>query len=279
MIYNGKQASIDLQTELRGEISSLAHTPSLAVISIAIHPSITSFIKIKRKYGEAIGVHVDEFDFPESIGEENLLNEIQKIINNKKHTGIIIQLPLPAGYDSEKILNAIPQELDVDVLGKKSLEHFISTCVPIPPVAGAVAHILAGTSTSLVNKKVVIIGHGRLVGLPVSIWFKHQNNIPNIVDVTTDEETKIKLYKEADIVISGIGKPHHLKPEYFKEDVILIDAGTSKQAGVLAGDFDPRCAEIASIFTPVPGGVGPLTVAYLFYNLIALAKVNEDRSK
>lgn len=279
MIYNGKQASIDLQKELREEISSLAHTPSLAFISIATHPSITSFIKIKRKYGEAIGIRVDEFDFPESIGEENLLNEIQIIIDSKKHTGIIIQLPLPAGYDSEKILNAIPLELDVDVLSNKSSEHFISEREPVPPVAGAVAHILTHTSTNLVHKKVVIIGHGKLVGLPVSIWFKHQNSIPNIVDITTDEEAKLKLYREADIVISGIGKPHHLKPEYFKEDLILIDAGTSEQAGVLAGDFDPRCAEIASIFTPVPGGVGPLTVAYLFYNLIALAKVNEDKSK
>lgn len=279
MVYNGKQASIDLQTELREEISSLTQEPSLAVISIATHPSITSFIKIKRKYGEAIGIRVDEFDFPESIGEEKLLSELQKIIDSKRHTGIIIQLPLPTGYDSEKILNAIPQELDVDILGKKSFEHFISTCMPIPPVAGAVAHILTTTSTSLVHKKVVIIGHGKLVGLPVSIWFKHQNNIPNIVDVTTDEEIKKKLYKEADIVISGIGKPHHLKPECFKEDVILIDAGTSEQSGVLAGDFDPDCANVASIFTPVPGGVGPLTVAYLFYNLISLAKATEDKGK
>ena len=187
-------------------------------------------------------------------------------------------MPLPAGYNSEKILNSIPQELDVDVLGEKSLKHFISACSPIPPVAGAVAHILTNTSTSLTNKKVVIIGHGKLVGLPVSIWVKHQNSIPSIVDITTDEDTKLKLYKEADIVISGIGKPHHLKPEYFKEGVILVDAGTSEQSGVLAGDFDPSCATIASIFTPVPGGVGPLTVAHLFYNLVALAKANEDKS-
>lgn len=272
MIYNGKQASVEMQAELRGKILQLEATPSLAVISIATHPSIASFIKIKRRYGEAVGVEVDEFDFPESIGEDNLMHEIEKIIESKKHTGIIVQLPLPKEYNSIKILNTIPQELDVDVLGEKNWQKFISTGLPIPPVAGAVAHILTNTSTTLSDKKVVIIGHGKLVGLPVSAWFKHQGVTPSMVDITTGEDIKLKLYKEADIVVSGIGRPHHLKPEYFKEGVILIDAGTSEQAGVLAGDFDPRCAEIASIFTPVPGGVGPLTVAYLFYNLIASAK-------
>lgn len=261
-----------MQAELRESILDLSVKPSLAVFSIATHPSIASFIKIKRRYGEAVGVEVDEFDFPESIGEDNLMHEIEKIIESKKHTGIIVQLPLPKEYNSIKILNTIPQELDVDVLSEKNWQKFISTGLPIPPVAGAVAHILTNTSTTLSDKKVVIIGHGKLVGLPVSAWFKHQGVTPSMVDITTGEDIKLKLYKEADIVVSGIGKPHHLKPEYFKEGVILIDAGTSEQAGVLAGDFDPRCAEIASIFTPVPGGVGPLTVAYLFYNLIALAK-------
>lgn len=272
MIYNGKEASNTMQAELRESILDLSVKPSLAVFSIATHPSIASFIKIKRRYGEAVGVEVDEFDFPESIGEDNLMHEIEKIIESKKHTGIIVQLPLPKEYNSIKILNTIPQELDVDVLSEKNWQKFISTGLPIPPVAGAVAHILTNTSTTLSDKKVVIIGHGKLVGLPVSAWFKHQGVTPSMVDITTGEDIKLKLYKEADIVVSGIGKPHHLKPEYFKEGVILIDAGTSEQAGVLAGDFDPRCAEIASIFTPVPGGVGPLTVAYLFYNLIALAK-------
>lgn len=272
MIYNGKQASLDIQTMLREDINNLSETPSLAVISIPNHPSIASFIKIKRKYGEAIGVRVDEFDFQETIGEDNLITEIQKIIALKKHTGIIVQLPLPKGYDTAKILNTIPKELDVDVLGEENWQHFISTGSPIPPVAGAVAHILKSASTDIENKKVVIIGYGKLVGLPVSEWFKHHTVSAAIIDITTSEETRRALYKEADIVISGIGKPHHLKPDYFKEGAVLIDAGTSEQSGAIAGDFDPSCADIASVFTPVPGGVGPLTVAHLFKNLIANIK-------
>lgn len=272
MIYNGKQASIDLQMQLREKISQLPAVPTLAVISIATHPSIASFIKIKRKYGEAIGVNVVEFDFPESFGEENLINEIQKVAEEKRYSGLIVQLPLPQGYNTAKVLNSIPQELDVDVLGKSMFNEFITTGNPIPPVAGAVAYILKETNISLENKKVVIVGYGTLVGLPVSEWFEHQGIAPDIIDISTSEEARLELYKEADIVVSGIGKPHHLKPEHFKEGVVLVDAGTSEQAGALAGDFDPRCADVASVFTPVPGGVGPLTVAHLFYNLINCTK-------
>lgn len=272
MIFSGKQASLNLQVTLREEIANLSQTPSLAVISIANHPSIASFIKIKRKYGEAIGVHVDEFDFPESYGEQNLITQLQNIADSKHYTGIIVQLPLPKGYDSEKILSIIPEDLDVDVLGNKSWERFVATCKPVPPVAGAVAYILTENNINLTDKDIVIVGYGKLVGLPVATWFHHQGATPHILDITTDETTKLQHYKEADIVISGIGKPHNLKPEYFKEGVILIDAGTSEQAGTLAGDFDPRCANIASLFTPVPGGVGPLTVAHLFKNLISKQK-------
>jgi 5,10-methylene-tetrahydrofolate dehydrogenase/methenyl tetrahydrofolate cyclohydrolase len=130
-----------------------------------------------------------------------------------------------------------------------------------------VAYILNDTTTSLVNKKVVIVGRGKLVGEPVAIWFKQQGAEPILIDINTPLEDRMVAYKEADIVVSGIGKPHHLKKEFFKSGVILIDAGTSEQAGVLAGDFDPSCSEIASIITPVPGGVGPLTVACLFRNI------------
>ena len=268
MIYSGKQASLDLQSTLREKVLALKKVPSLAVVSIANHPSIASFIKIKRKYGEALGIHVEEFDFLPSIGQESLIQEIENIVKSKKHTGIIIQLPLPKEYNTEKILSHIPKELDVDVLGRLAWGSFVDTCFPVPPVAGAIAHILTTNTINFAHKKVVVIGQGKLVGLPVSIWLKHQGVIPSIVDIATTEETRLELYQEADIVISGIGKPHHLKPEYFKEGAVLIDAGTSEQAGTLAGDFDPRCGDSALLFTPVPGGVGPLTVAHLFKNLI-----------
>ncbi|MCF7843782.1 bifunctional 5,10-methylenetetrahydrofolate dehydrogenase/5,10-methenyltetrahydrofolate cyclohydrolase [Candidatus Gracilibacteria bacterium] len=268
MIYDGKKASLILQDKLREHVVLLTQVPKLAVISISTHPSIASFIKIKRKFADAIGVNMKEYDFPESFGEENLIKEIQILINSNQFTGIIVQLPLPSSYNTQRILDTIPKKLDVDVLGKEALESFKANCNPIPPVAEAVAHILNYTNTDISNKKIVIIGNGKLVGSPVYTWFSHQNLRPDIVDINTNENLKLKLYKEADIVISGVGIPHHLKPEFFKRGVILIDAGTSEQLGVFTGDCDPTCADVASIITPVPGGVGPLTVAHLFKNVV-----------
>ena len=269
MIYDGKKSSHVLQEEMKIQVSNMAHKPILAVISISTHPSIASFIKIKRKFAESIGVEMKEYNFDESINEDNLIKEIQAIINSESCDAIIVQLPLPASYNTKRVLDILPTHLDVDVLGEKAFNLFKeNNNSRIPPVAGAIAHILNDTNTDIKNKKVAIAGYGKLVGEPVSIWFNNQNIKTDIIDISTDEETKIKLYKEADIVVSGIGKPHHLKPEYFKQGVILIDAGTSEQAGVLAGDCDPLCADIASIITPVPGGVGPLTVAYLFKNIV-----------
>lgn len=271
MIYDGKRASIEIQNALREQVAKLSSPPSLAVISASSHPSIASFIKIKRKFGEAIGVTVNEFNFPESIGGEQLILEIQKILQEKEYTGAVVQLPLPSSYNVEKILSALPQSLDVDILGKNAWEDFVKHGTNVPPVAGAVAHILNDTKTEIHGKNIVIIGQGRLVGLPVTTWLKHQGVTPHIVDITTSDEVRMKLYKEADIVVTGIGSPHHLRPEYFKNNVILIDAGTSEQSGVLAGDCNPDCATTALVFTPVPGGVGPLTVAHLFKNIVGAA--------
>lgn len=268
MIYDGKKASLLLQEELKTQVANMSHKPILAVISISTHPSIASFIKIKRRFAESIGAEMKEYNFEESIGEDNLIKEIQRIIDAKLCNAIIVQLPLPASYNTKRILDTLPAQLDVDVLGEQAFNLFKENNNPVPPVALAIAHILKDTNTDIKNKKVVIAGYGKLVGESVSIWFNNQNIKTNIIDINTNEETKMKLYKEADVVISGIGKPHHLKPEFFKEGVVIIDAGTSEQAGVLSGDCDPLCSNIASIITPVPGGVGPLTVAYLFRNIV-----------
>jgi methylenetetrahydrofolate dehydrogenase (NADP+) / methenyltetrahydrofolate cyclohydrolase len=273
MIYNGKLASQEMQYELKARIAKLARSPVLAIISVAEHPSIQSFIKIKRKYAEEIGVTIKEFNFKEESDESALVAHIQELAKSGEYDGIIVQLPLPAHYDLKRTLDAVPVSLDVDVLSTQANASFIEHSTPLPTVVGAVAHILKQTETDLAGKKVVVIGRGKLVGIPVAVWLRHQHVKPSVIDTETDPMLRVQLLREADIVISGSGVPHLLKPEDLKPGVVLIDAGTSEQAGVLAGDCDPGCAEVASVFTPVPGGVGPLTVAYLFDNLVSVAEI------
>ncbi len=275
MIYNSKEASERMKEDLKARVSLLSKPPVLAVLSATSHPSTTSFIKIKRRFAEAIGVTMDEYNFVGSPNEKALIEKIKELVLHNNCDALIVQLPLPENFDTEKVLQSIPVNMDADVLGTEAWQSFITTESPVPPVAGAVAHILKDTDTEIIGKKIVIVGHGKLVGAPVEVWCKHVRVLPAIVDKETDEVTRSKLYKEADIVVSGIGSPHHLLPEFFKAGVVLIDAGTSEQSNALAGDCDPSCAEIASIFTPVPGGVGPLTVACLFENVVTFA----ERSK
>lgn len=250
----------------------MATPPLLAVFSASSQPSIASFIRIKKRFGESIGVAVDEYAFEETISEEQFIKELQSVINTKKYTGVIVQLPLPKTFNSQKVLDTIPSHLDVDVLSTTAWSAFINNGKIIPPVAGAIAHILKENITNLHTKNIVVVGQGKLVGVPVTAWLTSQGLTPTILDITTDEDTKLTAYKKADIVITGIGVPHHLKQYFFKLGVVMIDAGTSELSGVLLGDCDPLCETISSIFTPVPGGLGPLTVAYLFKNLIELHK-------
>jgi methylenetetrahydrofolate dehydrogenase (NADP+)/methenyltetrahydrofolate cyclohydrolase len=279
MIFDGKKAALLLQTNLQQQIQALPQPPLLAVISVSTHPSIASFIAIKKKFGEALGVVIEEFNFPATATETEVIQKIESLAETKQYSGMIVQLPLPSHYNTSLVLDAIPQDLDVDVLSTSAWEEFVKTNEPLPPVTGAIAYILKECNISLLNKKVVIIGNGKLVGAPTASWFRYQGINPTLIDIDTDDITKQKLYKDADIVISGIGKPHNLKKDFFKEGVVLIDAGTSEQSGVLAGDCDPSCQDIASVYTPVPGGVGPLTVAFLFNNLVRLLKIKNNTTE
>ncbi len=277
MIYDGKLASEKIQLGLSERIEQLSSSPILAIVSVGSNPATLSFVKIKRSYAQAIGVSVKEFIFPMEDNEAGLVSRILDLSESGTYDGIVVQLPLPPTYDTRRVLEAIPTELDVDVLNSRSIASFKTSGTPTPPVAGAVAHIIHDTGTNLIGKNVVIAGNGILVGAPVATWFTLQGSTPTSIDIETDEETKTNLLKEADVVVSGTGVARMIRPEQLKKGVVLIDAGTSEQDGTLSGDCDPACAGVAEVFTPVPGGVGPLTVAYLFHNLIEFAEKRSNK--
>ena len=172
--------------------------------------------------------------------------------------GVLVQLPHP---DAGALLPQLPPEKDVDALG---LHPEV-----LAPVAGAVRELLERVNIEVRGKKAAVVGEGRLVGKPVSRMLR---DMGADVSVVTLEQGSLSQLKDADIVVSGAGAPHMLKPEMLKPGVVLIDAGASESGGKVVGDADPACAEVASFFTPVPGGVGPIAVAMLFKNLAELAR-------
>jgi methylenetetrahydrofolate dehydrogenase (NADP+)/methenyltetrahydrofolate cyclohydrolase len=182
-----------------------------------------------------------------------------------------VQLPLPTHLDTEAICAAIPVQKDPDLLSRKAQENFIhSSSVILPPVVAAIDTIFSKYEVSLLDKKVAVIGQGKLVGVPVVTWIKQKGILSLIVDRKMLDDKS--CLKEADVIISGAGVLNLITMDMVKDGVVLIDAGTSEAGGKIAGDIDPACAIKAALFTPVPGGVGPVTVAMLFRNLLELSR-------
>lgn len=186
---------------------------------------------------------------------------------------VIVQLPLPPDMNERAVLDAIPLAADADVLSHAAYERFLKDepGALLPPVVCAVAEILERAGVTVGGKRALVIGNGRLVGAPVQAWLAREGAEVSVL-TREDFDTKHSALKEADIVVSGAGSPHLITPDLLTPGVVLIDAGTSESNGAIVGDFDPDCAEVASVFTPVPGGVGPVAVACLFKNVAELLK-------
>ncbi|MFA5831447.1 MAG: bifunctional 5,10-methylenetetrahydrofolate dehydrogenase/5,10-methenyltetrahydrofolate cyclohydrolase [Candidatus Paceibacterota bacterium] len=269
MIINGKQIAQEIKDVLKKELKKLPREPQLDIIYAGDNPVIENFLKIKMNFGKEIGAKTMVHLFSETVPEETLTAIIKKIVKEKKTDGIIVQLPLPKGIDVQKVLNAVPLEKDVDILSDKAFEFFAKTeGANKPPVAGAFMEILERNNVSIKGKKVVIVGRGRLVGKPFKVCMERAGADITQLNSTTGDPVPYLL--TADIIATGIGKPHFIKLEMIRDGVIILDGGTSEKNGKIVGDADPSCAEKCSIFTPVPGGIGPITVALLFRNLMKL---------
>jgi methylenetetrahydrofolate dehydrogenase (NADP+)/methenyltetrahydrofolate cyclohydrolase len=266
MIIYGKKIALGIEQELKEKAQTLPRK-SVAFVLFGNDPASLQFIGIKSRVAERIGIETRLFHYANEISTNNALKNIQEIAEQNFH-GIVIQLPLPVDMDTEKILNSVPVEKDIDVLSdqaKQSYQDKISNM--IPPVAAAVYEILKSINVSMNDKNILIVGNGKLVGEPVGMLLSRENISFSIIDKDTSSIERSEKLLNADIIISGVGIPHMIKPDMIKDGVILIDAGTSESSGKLAGDIDPSCVEKSLFMTPVPGGVGPVTVVKLFVNL------------
>ncbi len=244
MTVDGKKIAEDIVAGLGVSL----HGKRLGIVVGTPDSATDSFIKIKSRVAGRLGVEV-------------VRGELDELI--KTCDGVIVQLPIP---NSETLLAALPPQKDVDALGQTPLVR--------APVAEAIFEILKRTEVQPRYKKAVVVGSGRLVGAPAA---KLLRELGADVSVITQTHGSLDQLKTADIVVLGAGEPGLIKPAMLRQGVVLIDAGTSEQGGKLAGDADPSCAEVCSVFTPVPGGIGPIAVAMIFKNLFTLVKKNSGR--
>lgn len=279
MIVDGKHIAESIGDVLKRRIVQGRMHLKLGVLVARETPEIRQFVALKRKFGDTVGVTVDVIQLSSlEQSSQALLQHILSVIHD--HDGVIVQLPLPAEFDRDSVLKLLPFTHDVDVIGDTSFAQHREGKLPfLPPVVGAMAEILDRQHLVLAGKKVVIVGNGRLVGQPAFHWAQRLGAMVSTVTNATDVEQLQEQTLSADVIILGAGVPGFLKPDMVKNGVVILDAGTSESNGVVRGDADPRCSEKASLFTPTPGGIGPITVAKVFENLLELHELKVARSR
>lgn len=274
MIIDGKIITEDIRRRLMTKTKQRGAQLSLGVISLEPTPETRKFLRIKERFASSISVEMTHIELPKATtGTEQVLHEVLHAA--KKYDGLVLQLPLPGRIDLDQVLSLFPLPLDVDVLGVMAYRQFKEGMLPfLPPVIGAFAEVLNLHDVVLAGKQVVIVGEGRLVGAPAAVWARRLGAFVTVV--THKSEDVDVLMRTADVIILGAGSPRMLTPSMVKDGVVILDAGTSEVGGVLYGDADPAVADKASLFTPTPGGIGPITVAKLFENLIMLDALKHE---
>lgn len=262
MLVDGRAIASLIYKEIANEISHMRIKPHLTVFTCAPNFETKRYLALKRRKAHEAGIGINVIEFPEKITTDEVTTSVLHAC--MQTDGIIVQLPFPPHIAIDEVLQVIPREYDVDAVHYDGTDDNV-----LPPVIGAIREVSELHDVLFAAQKVVIVGKGRLVGMPAEIWCQKQG--AQVTVVTKETENAQELIKEARILILGAGQPGLVTPDMLNDNVILFDAGTSEEGGVLKGDADPACASKAVLFTPVPGGIGPITVAILLQNLLILA--------
>lgn len=275
-IIDGKAIAAKIRGEITAEVAKLAGKgiiPGLAVVLVGEDPASKVYVSMKEKACKDVGIFSDEYKLPADTSEKDLLLLIDKLNGDPKIHGILVQLPLPKQIDTEKVLEAISPEKDADgfhpynvgrlVIGKPLFQP----CTPY-----GVMVMLKEAGVELAGKEVVVVGRSNIVGKPVAFMCLQQNATVTLChSKTRDLAAKVGM---ADVVIAAVGRPEMIKGAWIKEGAVVIDVGVNRVGEKkLVGDVEfDAAAERASAITPVPGGVGPMTITMLLYNTLESAK-------
>lgn len=275
-LLNGKEIAKEYRAGLQEEVEKLkanGMTPNLTVVIVGDDGASLSYVRSKNKAAEKIGMTSDIVHLDKDTQEEDLLKEIQRLNEDPEVHGILVQVPLPEQISEEKVLETIAPEKDVDGFSPVNIGRLYTgqrTFKPCTPLG--IMELLKHTG-SLEGKTVAVIGRSHIVGQPVSKLLIDENATVTVMHSRT--VNMVEQLKDYDVVVSAVGKPGLIQGEHLKEGAIVIDVGNTVVDGKLVGDVDFESAEkVASWITPVPGGVGPLTITMVLNNTLLAAKWN-----
>ncbi len=271
-IIDGRKVRDGILESLKSRVASLPFQPLFCDVLVGDNDVAAQYVRMKERTAENLGLKVVHGVFPGDITTEGLIKELKRLGALRNMAGLIVQLPLPAHIDSRRVLDAIPPSVDVDATGQVSSDLFYANKPNyLFPTAAASVTLVDSVVPDLTGKKIVVVGRGMLVGRPVAHLLKSRGL--DVTSIDRDTPNPEEIMKSADVIISGVGKAKLVNGSNIKPGVVIVDAGTSEANGVIVGDVDRETVEpIAGALSPVPGGVGPVTVSMLMQNVVVSAE-------
>lgn len=273
IILDGKMLRDKIFESLKAKLDKMEQKPTLAVILVGENPASQIYVRNKKKTAEKLGINSLSIEYPSDISEEELLNKIKELNSDEKVTAILVQLPLPAHINKNRIIDAILPQKDVDGLTPYNLGKLFSGEEPYvyPCTPKGILLLLDEYNIKLEGKKIVVVGRSNLVGKPVAQMLLKRNATVTMCHSHTKNLSEIT--KTADIIVSAVGKKV-IGEKMLKSDCVVIDVGIFRdENGKISGDVDfENVSKTAAYISPVPGGVGPMTIASLMLNTVELAR-------
>lgn len=276
MLLDGKETAKQLKLEIKQEVEQLKEkygkTPKIAIVLVGNNSASEIYVRNKIKAASFVGMDHELVKLDESISMEKLLNEVERLNNDSSVSGIIVQLPLPKHLDEHAVINHISNEKDADGFGlenKGKLFSGLDCFKPATPLG--IMYLFERYNISIEGKTAVVVGRSNIVGKPMALMLLEKNATVTIAHSRTKNLQDVT--KNADILVVAVGKAKFITCDMVKKDAVVIDVGINRVDGVLYGDVDfENVKEKASYITPVPGGVGPLTIAMLLKNTVEAFK-------
>lgn len=271
-ILDGKKLSLKIQEELAQKISKLDRRPNLAVILVGEDPASQLYVGMKEKTAQKLGINSTIIKYPQDTDEQTVINKISELNKDEYINGILVQIPLPKQISEQNIMRAISPKKDVDGIVPENIGRISTGMEPYayPCTPKGIIKLLDEYNIQIAGKHAVIIGRSNIVGKPLAQMLLNRNATVTICHSKTENLSEIT--KTADILISAVGKYKIINKEMIKSGVAVVDVGTSRIDGKTCGDVDfENVKDLTSYITPVPGGVGPMTIACLMENIFELS--------
>ena len=271
-ILDGRKLSAEIKSELASKIKSEKLVIGLGTILVGSDPSSRSYVAGKHRDCAEVGINSIQIELPDSASELEILQAVGALNKDPNCTGFIVQLPLPNGVNTNKVLEAINPKKDADGLHPLNLGKLVlQQQAPLPCTPQAIFELVSKNGISWDGKDVVVLGRGTTVGRPLGLMLSGKAANSTVTLIHTGTRDLASHTRRADIVIAALGKPHFLTADMVKEGVVLIDVGLTRVNEKLIGDVDPGVYSKASAYSPAPGGIGPMTRAMLLRNVVGLA--------